>query len=98
MVIQDADSDVEVIEDAEDNPRSDYEDPSNDNAAAAEAFEEGALDFEQWADTDEEVDENGNLRNFIDDEAEESDEGGEPAAMEVDEGYTAGAEDVQGSR
>ena len=54
-------------------------------AAAAAAFEEGAVDFQdEFTETEDEVDANGNLRGFIDDEAEESDGEGQDDAMHVD--------------
>ena len=84
--IEEDSEEVEVVEEPANVIESDSDGPEDaDTAAAAAAFEEGAVDFQdEFTETEDEVDANGNLRGFIDDEAEESDGEGQDDAMHVD--------------
>ncbi|VDB96796.1 unnamed protein product [Peniophora sp. CBMAI 1063] len=59
---------------------SDEEDPQ----PVPQPKKKASVKFKAWEASEEEVDDNGNLRGFIDDEAEEEDEEAEEDSMQVD--------------
>ena len=76
-------SDIEVLEDGEiAEPGADPEDEgqSDNNPAPSDT----AMDSAEWPATDDDADENGNLKGFIDDDAEESEGNGEEAGEDED--------------
>ena len=78
-------SDCEVVEDPVEDEGYASADPEEPEASQDNGkVDEEAVPLDEWPATDEEVDANGNLRGFIDDEAEESGDDGDQDMMDID--------------